>query len=133
MEKFWHRTFYNELCVAPEEYLVLLTEALLNPKANKEKMTQIMFETFNTPAVYVAIHCMPLDTPLALPWTLVTGSCTQCPSMRATPHTILCLDLTGQDLTDYLMKILAEWGYSFTTTAEREIVCDIKEKLCYVA
>jgi len=139
MEMVWRTTFFQELRVEPNEHPVLLTEPPLNPKANRERMASIMFETFNVPALYIEIQAV-----LALYASGRTngvvfdsgdGVSHVVPIYEgfALIHSIKRIDLAGRDLTEFMMTLLMEHGHSFTTSAEREIVRDIKETLCFVS
>ncbi|CAI5775847.1 actin-related protein T3 [Podarcis muralis] len=138
MEKIWKHVYDNELrlnsCTRP----ALITEAPLNPLANREQMTKLLFEKFEAPALYVAIQAV-----LALYAAGLTTGCVMDSGDGVThtvpifegyclPHAVLRLDLAGRDLTEYLMRILRESGIALVSTAEREIVRIIKEALCYV-
>jgi len=139
MEKIWHYTFYNELYVVPEEHPVLLTEGAMNPKANREKMTQMMFETFKVPAMYLenpavlSLYASGCVTGIVL--EIGDGVCQAVPVYEgyALSHAIIRSDIAGRDLTQYLRRSLTKYLDYFSTSAELETVRDIKEKLCYVA
>lgn len=139
MSKIWDYCFNTELRVNPSEHNVMLTEAPMNPKENRSKMAEIMFETFQVKGLYVAIQAV-LSLYCAGKFTGIVDDMGDGVSHfvpifdgYSIPHAILRLDLAGRDLTMYMAKLLTELGHSFTTTAELEIVKSIKEKTCYVA
>ncbi|XP_059799796.1 uncharacterized protein LOC132377533 [Hypanus sabinus] len=139
MDKIWRYMYDNDLKIKPNERPALVTEAPLNPLGNRERMCQILFEGFEVPAMYVAVQAV-----LALYASGRTTGCVMDSGDGVThtvpiyegyclPHAVLRLELGGRDLTEYLVRILTESGISFVSTAEKEIVRDIKERLCYVA
>ncbi|GFN80145.1 actin [Plakobranchus ocellatus] len=139
VEKVWHHVFYNELRVDPEEHQVLITEVPLNAKANREKMTQILFETIRVPGLYIANQAvLPLfasgrNTGMVLDSGDSATHCVPIYENYALPHATISLDVGGRHLTDYLMKILSRKRPFLCTRAERHTLRDIKETCCCVA
>ena len=139
MEKIWHHTFYNELRVTPEERPVFLTEAPLNPKASRERMTQIMFETFSTPTFYLSVTSVLALFSEGRETGVVFDSGEECSHVvpvydgYSLPYATEQINLAGSGVTKYLSKLLNERGCSLTSSSEMKIVRDIKEKLCYCA
>ncbi|KAK1223487.1 hypothetical protein PQX77_013645 [Marasmius sp. AFHP31] len=140
MERIWHHIFYREFRISPQEHPVLLTEQPLNPKAHREKMTEIMFETFDVPALYIQIQAVlalfAYGRTTGVVFDSGHGQSHVVPVFEgyAIRHPIVALDVAGQDLTKSLAGKLGKKGYSFSTDAECDAAAEeIKEKLCYVA
>jgi len=104
-----------------------------------KKITQTLFESFAVPAMYVAIEAILSLYSSGRTTGLIIDSgdgVTHVMSIYsgyAFSNAIARVDLAGRDLTDYLARLLTERGCAFISTAEREIIRDIKENVGYVA
>ncbi|XP_067873230.1 actin, cytoplasmic 1-like isoform X1 [Heterodontus francisci] len=122
MEKIWRHVYDCELRLKSHERPVLLTEAPLNPLHNRETMTEMMFESFKVPAMYVAVQAvlalyasgrttgLVMDSGDGVTHTvpIYEGYCL--------PHAVYRFDLAGRDITQYFVRILMEVGHSFISS-----------------
>ncbi|KAK8885783.1 hypothetical protein M9Y10_041237 [Tritrichomonas musculus] len=139
MEKIWSFTFQKELRVDPTQHPVVVIEPVKNPKSNREKMAQIMFETFNVPSFYVSIqsivsiYSFGRDTGIVC--NIGDGVSEFYPICKgfSLSHAVIRNDFAGDDVNNWLQELLREHGHNFTTTEEKKIVRDIKEKHSYAA
>uniref|UniRef100_A0A9J7Y0F1 Si:ch211-241j12.3 n=1 Tax=Cyprinus carpio carpio TaxID=630221 RepID=A0A9J7Y0F1_CYPCA len=138
MEMIWHHAF-QQLCVSPEDHPVLLTEAAMNPLQNRQRSVELMFEAFSVPLAFVALQAVlalyasgrttgvVLDSGDGVSHTVPVfeGYCL--------PHAVQRFDLAGSHVTLQLQKLLLEQGVCMQTSAELEIVREMKERCCCVA
>ncbi|KAJ3294635.1 Actin-2 [Borealophlyctis nickersoniae] len=139
MERIWQYIYTEELKTLSEEHPVLLTEAPLNPRANREQAAQVFFETFNVPALFMsiqavlALYASGRTTGIVLDSGDGVTHAVPVYEGFAMPHAIRRVDVAGRDVTDHLQLLLRKAGHHFHTTAEKEVVRIIKEKSCYLA
>jgi actin-related protein len=141
MEKVWEYCFANELRVDPSEHKVLLTEAPSNPKANREKMTTIMFETHQVQGMYVAIQAVMSLYSNGRTTGLVSdqgdGVTHTVPVFEgfSIPHAVRKNYIAGRAVTKQMLDLLTADGIQEVggKSAWQQIVDKMKQEVCFVA
>ena len=119
------------------EHPILITESLLNPYSNREKIASALFENLSAPAIFFASQ--PILSLFSTSNTSgvilesgegVTQSCVVYEGYSI-PNSYIRNNYGGRDVTDYFQTLLKKQGYSFSTTSEFEIVKKIKEEICF--
>ncbi|KAM8995094.1 actin-1-like [Ara ararauna] len=132
LEELWHRIFYQELRVCPEEVAVLATDAPLSPIHNREKMAELLFEGFGVPAMLVQPRSLLVAYSYGRTSGVVVGSGAGTSYAAGVqrgyvlPHATFRLDVAGDALTLYLGQLLKSRGVHLDTHS----LCHLKETCC---
>ncbi|KAJ6246191.1 actin [Anaeramoeba flamelloides] len=137
MEKIWRYTFSNKIGATAKDHPILLTEDPTNPKLNREKTAEIMFETFSVPSLYLVPHqilqlyASDRTRGCAIDMGTTTSLCCVVDSKIIKNSFIRAKCLTTKNTNQFLRELMLLKGYEMTTFLDLEIVRDIKEKYCY--
>ena len=130
---------FKSLGASTDQHPLLLTEAPLSSRRNRAKTAEVLFESYNTPAVFMqiqpilALYASGRTSGLVLDCGDGLMSAVPVYEGFALPHAIQRSDIGGRDVTEYLQTLLRRSGYPLHTTTERDVVRRAKEALCYLA
>ena len=140
MEKLWYHTYSQDLKIQSEDHPLLITEAPLNPRSNRNKMCQILFENFNIPCIYVSIQAVLSLYASGRTTGVVIDSGDGVSHIVpvyegfSLPPSIKRMDIAGRDITESLsFNIRRMSGISMKSSSELEIVRLMKEQCCFVS
>ena len=142
MEILWDYVLQKKLKINKSDFKnrkLLITEAPNNPTKNKEKMAQILFEKigigfFNIePQAKMTLYCEGGESGVVLDSGDGVTHVIPIAKNFLLQHQIKRLDIAGRHITNYLTRLMQIKGYAFNSTADFEIVRELKEKYCFVS
>ena len=142
MEILWDYVLQKKLKINKSDFKnrkLLITEAPNNPDKNKEKMAQILFEKigigfFNIePQAKMTLYCEGGESGVVLDSGDGVTHVIPIAKNFLLQHQIKRLDIAGRHITNYLTRLMQIKGYAFNSTADFEIVRELKEKYCFVS
>ncbi|XP_030634251.1 actin-3-like [Chanos chanos] len=138
LEKLWHHILYKDLQACPKEHGVLVTDSPLSSVSSRAKIAELLFEQFETPALYISHKPVLCAYSYGLVSGLVvdsgSGSTFVSPVCNGycLPHATFQMDLAGRAVTSCLQKLMT--GAGFGSVAQHKfIVREIKKQTCYVS
>jgi Actin and related proteins len=128
----------SHLHCKPDQHPILLTEAPLNPRSNREALSELFFETLRAPAIFfsppavLSLYASGRATGVVLDVGEGVTHCIPVYEGYALVHSMTRSDVAGRDVTKRLQLLLRKSGLAFSTTAECDLVKNIKEDVCFV-
>jgi len=140
--KLWEYSFKNKMNIKTEDFpqkKIMVTEAAMNSKKNRELMAEVIFEDHNFGAcqfetqALLSLVAEGENTGLVLDSGDGVTHAIPVVEGYVQDWAIQRLNLAGRHVTNYLVKLLMQRGYAFNSSADFETVREIKEAMCFVS
>lgn len=131
---------YSKQCLnaKQDEHPILLTEAPLNDRRNRDQIAEVFFESLRVPAIHfsppsvLSLYASGRTTGVVL--DVGEGVTHAVPVYEgfALTHSMARSNVAGRNVTQQLQLLLRRTGLCLTTTAESDLAKQMKEELCYL-